>query len=70
MRWMEKPRPDLTKWHPWYVGFLHRPVTLTNGQRVWLETVERRLIREYACGDCIYSDWEYRDIGSPNQEGC
>lgn len=69
MRWMPKPRPDLKEWHRWYVGLMQYPVTLSNGQRVWLETVERRLIREYACGDCIYMDWEYRDIESPNLEG-
>jgi len=51
MRWTATRKPSRkTTWHDW---FAWHPVTI-DGERVWLESVERRLEYHYGgCGDCV-----------------
>jgi hypothetical protein len=57
MRW--KPK-DHKQWHRWLAWY---PVMI-DGEYVWLELVQRRLIGCYPCGMDYSCDWEYRCASS------
>lgn len=52
MRWTPKDTWEWTDWFAWH------PVTI-DGQKVWLETVERRLV-----GDYLYTEEEARELNT------
>ena len=47
------------QWHPW---FAWRPVRVDARTCIWLETIERKGIREYGYGGSVW-DWTYRYEG-------
>lgn len=60
MRWNTLPPKEKQPYRKWFAWF---PVKVANGEYVWLEFVERRLI--YPFSFTRYgSFYAYRDIGS------
>jgi hypothetical protein len=52
--------PKIYEWHRWFAWF---PVTIDrNGNRVWLETIERRYLGKTQLRD--FETWEYRILGA------
>lgn len=72
MRWNLPSNPRLA-WHDW---FAWHPITLRNGERIWLETIRRK--QKYDGTDSRFErifervffliDYEYRDpMGDENE---
>ena len=53
----------LRRWHNWFAWY---PVTIENGQRAWMETVERKIEGVYYCAG-YFEEKKYRTVGVTKQ---